>query len=236
MTPAGGGSAGARLFWWLVGSVALGWLVVYNLLRLGGSSPQEAAWPSLAIGGLAALVAYGALLLVVRALRRRGVQVGRRPVEVPAPGALTSPQRRAMRAAFPLLGALAAVALVIGVILLLDWLAEDPGDRALTTLVLAGWNILAGLWLGDETLRLRGDLADGAESAVLGCALTAILAGVGLARDVLETGQVLLIVLAGAAGAAVGIVVWRIGGARGLPLGAVAAVVVAVLALVLPLL
>jgi hypothetical protein len=235
VTTAPGPSTGTRLFWWLVGSVLVGWFVVYNLMRIGGASPEEAAWPALAIGGIAALVIYGILLLVARALRARGVQVGRRAVEVPGPADLTPPQRRATRLAFPLLGALAAVALVMGVLLLLDWLAEDPDTRALTTLVLAGWNILAGLWLGDEAVRLRGNLVDGAESAVLGCALTAVLGGVGVARDVFETGQFVLIVLAGLAGAAVGVVVWRIGGGRGIPLGAVAVVAVAVLAIVLPL-
>jgi hypothetical protein len=164
------------------------------------------------------------------------VQVGRRPVELPGPADLTPSQERATRFAFPLLGALAVVALAMGAVLLLDWLAEDPDDRALTKLVLAGWNILAGLWLGDEAVRLRGKLVDGAESAVLGCALTAVLGGVGVARDVFESGQFVLVVLAGLAGAAVGLVVWRISGGRGVPLGSVTVVVVAALAIVLPLL
>ena len=236
MTTAQGSSTGARLFWWLVGSVLAGWFVVYNLMRIGGAAPDEAAWPALAIGGIAALVLYGAFLLVARSLRARGVQVGRRPVELPGPADLTPSQERATRFAFPLLGALAVVALAMGAVLLLDWLAEDPDDRALTKLVLAGWNILAGLWLGDEAVRLRGKLVDGAESAVLGCALTAVLGGVGVARDVFESGQFVLVVLAGLAGAAVGLVVWRISGGRGIPLGSVTVVVVAALAIVLPLL
>jgi hypothetical protein len=155
-------------------------------------------------------------------------------VEIPAPADVTPAQHGAMRAASPLLGALAVVALVMGVILLLDWVGDSPDDRAATTLVLAGWNLLAGVWLGDEAVRLRRDLADGAESAVLGCALTAILAGLGLHRDMLEVGQVLLIILSGGAGVAAGAVAWRIAGSRGLPWASIGAAVVAILALVLP--
>lgn len=236
MTTAAGPSRGARLFWWLVGAVAIGWLVVYNLMRLAGRSPAEAAWPALGIGGALGILAYAGLIAVARHQERRGRHFGRRPVEVPAPSAVTPAQHQAMRTASPLLGALAAVALVMGVILLLDWLAEEPGDRAATTLVLAAWNLLAGVWLGDEAYRMRGDVAEGCEAAVLGCVLTAILAGLGLGREVLEAGQVLLIVLAGAAGAACGLVAWRIAGSRGVPAAAAAAVVVAALSLALPVL
>ena len=52
------------------------------------------------------------------------------------------------------------------------------------------------------------------ESIVLGCALTAVLAGVGLSRELAEGAQVVLIVLAGVAGTLCGLVVWRLQGGR----------------------
>ena len=107
--------------------------------------------------------------------------------------------------------------------------------RAKTTIILAAWNVLVGLWLGDEALRLRRNEPDGIESIVLGCTLTAVLAGVGLSRGLAEPGQIALIVLTAVAGGLVSLAVWRLQGARGLPLGAVGVVIVAALSLILPL-
>jgi hypothetical protein len=72
------------------------------------------------------------------------------------------------------------------------------------------------------------------ESIVLGCALTAVLAGVGLSRELAEGAQVVLIVLAGVAGTLCGLVVWRVQGSR-LPLAAIAAAIVAALSVILPI-
>jgi hypothetical protein len=235
VTAAGGaGMRGAHFFWWLVGAIAIGWLIVYNAMRLTGRSPDEAAWPALGIGGAIGIVIYAGLIMFARKRAAAGHPIGRRHVEVPAPADVTPSQHGAMRIASPLLGALAVLALVMGVILLAEWFSDEPGDRAATTLVLAAWNLLAGVWLGDEAIRMRGDVAEGAESAVLGCALTAILAGLGLNREMLELGQVALIVLSGAAGVAAGAVAWRIAGSRGLPWSAIGVAVVAILALLLP--
>ena len=235
MTAAGGaGSQGARLFWWLVGAIAIGWLIVYNGMRLAGRSPAESAWPALAVGGAIGILVYAGLLVTARKRAAAGRPIGRRHVDVPAPAAVTPAQHRALTVASPLLGILALLALVMGVILLLDWVSDDPENRAATTLVLAGWNLLAGVWLGDEAVRMRGDVAEGAESVALGCALTAILAGLGLNREMLEIGQVALIVLSGAAGVAAGGVAWRIAGSRGLPWISIGVAVVAVLSLLLP--
>ncbi len=134
--------------------------------------------------------------------------------------------------AWPALGALAVVALAVGAYLAVDWFSSDA--RPLTTLILAAWNILVGLWIGDEALRLRRDEAEGIESLPLGCGLTAILAAVGLSRDLVSGGQLVLIVLAGVAGVLAGLAIWRLQGARGLPVSAIGTGLVAVLALVLP--
>ena len=70
---------------------------------------------------------------------------------------------------------------------------------------------------------------------MLGCGLTAVLAGVGLSRDLTEGAQVVLILLSGVAGVLCGLVAWRLQGARGLPLAAIAVIAVAALSLILPL-
>jgi hypothetical protein len=227
-------SSGSRTLSWLIGSVLLGWVIVFNAMRLAGSNPADAAWPSLGIGAAVGLAAFGIGLLVVRRRVAAGHPVRRGPIDIPSPAELDAGQRRMLDVAWPLLGILAAAALVMGVYLGADWLGTDPDDRAATTIILAAWNVLVGLWLGDETLRLRRGEADGVESIVLGCALTAVLAGVGLSRELAETGQVALIVLAGVAGVACGLLAWRLQGGRGVPLAAIAAAIVAALSVILP--
>ncbi len=205
----------SRLLSWLTGSVVAGWLVVYNLLRISGSNPSDAALPALIVGAIAGALVFGAGLLVVRRLAAAGRVVAPGPVEIPSPSQMEPAQRDALSLAWAPLGALAVAALALGVFLAADWFGAEAGGRATTTLILAAWNVLVGLWLGDESLRLRRGEPDGIESIALGCGLTAILAGVGLSRDLARPGQVVLIVLAGVAGALVSLAVWRLRGARG---------------------
>lgn len=228
-------SSGSRALSWLVASVAIAWLVVYNAMRLAGSNPADAAWPSLGIGVVVGLLAFGAGLLVVRRLAASGRPIRRGPIDIPSPSELDDAQRRVVGLAWPVLGVLAAAALVLGAYLGADWLGTDAGDRGTTTIILAAWDVLVGLWIGDEALRMRRGEVDGVESVVLGCGLTAVLAGVGLSRDLTEGAQVVLILLSGVAGALCGLVAWRLQGARGLPLAAIAVIVVAALSLILPL-
>jgi peptidoglycan/LPS O-acetylase OafA/YrhL len=143
-------------------------------------------------------------------------------------------QRDAVRLTWGPLAALAAVAIDMGLWIGADWISTDPDQRGYGTALLAAWNLLAGLWLGDEAIRLRRGEAEGIESIVLGCTLTAVLAGVGISRDLAVPGQVALIILAGIAGALVGLAVWRFHGARGLPVGSIGVLAVAALSLVLP--
>lgn len=225
----------ARVLWWLIGCVIAGWLVVYNAMRIDGSSPADAALPSLAAGAVAGLVAFGIGLLVVRRLAASGRVLHSAPAGIPSPTEMNPAQRDAVRLAWPPLAALALVALAVGAYLGVEWLADDSGPRAKTTIILAAWNVLVGLWLGDEAVRLRRGEADGIESIVLGCTLTAVLAGVGLSRELAEAGQVALIVLTAVAGALIGLAVWRLQGSRGIPSGAIGIVIIAALSLILPL-
>ena len=225
----------SRLAGWLVGCAVGGWLIVYNLMRIDGSSPASAAAPALVIGIIAGVVVFAIGLLVGRWMARSGRVLRPEPVEIPSPSELDDEQRRTLTWAWPALGALAVVALLVGAYLAVDWLGTDPGDRGITTLILAAWNILVGLWIGDEAIRLRRDEAEGIESLPLGCGLTAILAAVGFSRDLVPTGQLTLIVLAGVAGGLAGYAIWRLQGSRGVPISAIGTVLVAVLSLVLPL-
>jgi len=229
------GPPASRVLSWLVACVLIGWLVVYNLLRIGGDSPEQAAMPSLGIGALLGLAVFGVGLLVLRRLHRSGRRLRVPPSEIPAPTAMDQAQRDAVHLAWPPLAALAVAAIAMGVWIGADWLSTDRADRGYGTALLAAWNLLVGLWMGDEAIRLRRGEAEGIESIVLGCSLTAVLAGVGISRDLAVPGQVGLIILAGIAGAVVGLAVWRFHGARGLPGSSIGVLVVAVLSLALPL-
>jgi hypothetical protein len=217
-----------------VACLLVGWLVVYNLLRINGDSPEQAALPSLGIGVACGLAVFGLGMLAVRRLHASGRRLRVPPAEIPPPSAMDHAQRDAVRLAWPPLGLLAVVAIALGVWIGADWLSADPGDRGYGTALLAAWNLLVGLWMGDEAIRLRRGEAEGIESIVLGCTLTAVLAGVGISRDLAVPGQVALIILAGVAGALVGLAVWRFHGARGVPAGSIGVLGVAALALVLP--
>jgi hypothetical protein len=229
------GSPASRSFSWLVACLVVGWLVVYNLMRIGGDSPEQAAMPSLAIGVAAGLVVFGAGALVVRRLHRSGRRLRVPAGEIPAPSAMDAAQRDAVRLAWPALAVLAVAAIAMGLWVGADWLGTASADRGYGTALLAAWNLLVGLWLGDEAIRMRRGEAEGIESIVLGCSLTAILAGVGISRDLAVPGQVALIILAGVAGALVGLAVWRFHGARGLPGSSIGVLLVAALSLALPL-
>ena len=225
----------SRMLSWLVGCVIVGWLLVYNAMRLDGSSPADAAWPSLAVGAIAGAAVFAVGFVVVRRLASAGRVVRPGPTAIPSPSEMDPAQRDAVRLAWPPLAALALVALGVGAYLGAEWFADDAATRAKTTIILAAWNLLVGLWLGDEALRLRHGEADGIESIILGCTLTAVLAGVGLSRHLAEPGQVALIVLTAIAGGLIGLAVWRLHGARGVPGASIGVVVVAALSLILPL-
>jgi hypothetical protein len=226
---------GSRALSWLIGSIAIGWLVVYNAMRLAGSNPADAAWPSLGIGAAVGLAAFGLGLWIVRRRAASGRPIRRGPAEIPGPSELDDGQRRLLDVVWPALAVLAAVAMVLGVYLAVDWLRTDSDDRATTTIILAAWDVLVGLWLIDEATRVRRGEADGIESIILGCALTAVLAGVGYSRELAETAQIVLIVVAGLTGVLCGAAAWRLQGGRGVPVAGIAVAIVAVLSIVLPI-
>jgi hypothetical protein len=219
----------------LIGAVFIGWIVVYNVMRLAGSSPADAAWPSLAIGAAAALVLVGLGTLAMGLPGMSRLADPRGTAEIPLPAGRSDAQRRAIGLAWPALGVLAVIAIVVGAYLIIDALRQGGGRPAATVLILTAWNVLAGLWLGDESIRSRRGEVDGLDSAVLGCLLTAVLAAVGISRNLAEPAQVILIAAAGVAGALTSYAVWRLRGSTGAPVGAALVAIVAGLCIALPL-
>lgn len=215
-----------------LGAAAIGWLVVYNLMRFAGGAAAEVWLIALIIGGVLGL---GGLLLLMLAAAR-SPQMARlldpRPAPLPRPNELNEPQRSAVRmAALPIAG-LAAASAAMAVVLGATYLSGQA-EWSVTTLVLGGWNLFVAVWLADEYAQLRRDDADGLDAIGVGCVITAALAAVGFARDVSAIGQVALIVLAGIAGFAAGYASWRLSGRNRLPYGGILVGLAAVVALAL---
>lgn len=218
---------------WLVACVVIGWLVVYNILRLTGDTPAQAAFPGLLVGGTAGLLVFIGGFVAVRRLVAAGRVVGRRPTVVS--GTFDDQQRDALRIAAVAMLFAAAVAAVTAVAELVDYLGID-GDRPIGTVVLIAWNVVFAIWVVDEGIRVRRSLVDGVETVYFGCLLTVVLAAVGMSRGLVEVLQVFLALAAGVAALTVGMAVWRLGGARGVPLAMIGAVAVTVGSLALPFL
>ncbi len=227
----------SRLFTRLITCVLVCWFLAYNGLRISGDSPRGAAWISLAIGAAAGVVIFAASVVVGRALAARGRVVYRGgPVEMPSPEAMDDGQRDALRLAAIALGILAAVALVVGLFVGADWIGSSGGLRNhLTKLILTVWDILIAIWLAIEVPRLLRYHAESLDSIPLACGLTAVLAGVAYSRNLVEPGQIVLIIVAGLAGAAAALATWRLSGAQGPPLAPLVPIAVAALSIILPI-
>ena len=233
MSAASGQATWGRLAGRTVAAVIIGWAVVYNILRIQGDEPDQAAWPSLLVGGVLGAAIYLGGVVILR--RVRGPETTRVAQAIPGPGQLNDDQREALRVAAFALAALAICTLLMGAIELGDWIGTDSADRGFTELILGGWNVLFAIWAGDVGLRAFKMDGEDLESIPLGAALTAILAGLGIARDIVVPGQIALAAVAGICGAIVGLAAWRISGGRGVPGAAIVAIVVAALSIVLPL-
>jgi hypothetical protein len=218
---------------WFAGCVLIGWVLAYNALRLTGDDPSQAALPGLVIGGVAGALVFAVGYALLRRLWASGRVVHARG-SLPEAEGFDETQRDALRLAGPVLLGTAAIALVTGLVMAVDWLSID-GTRPKGTLLLLAWNVVFAAWAADEALRVRRGLVDGLESVYFGCLLTAVLAATAISREVIPGAQVVLVVAAGLAGAATGMALWRLGGGRGLPLAPAAAVVVAAASLVVPL-
>ncbi len=222
-----------HLISWLVIGVVVGWFVVYTALRLAGDNPSQAAFPALVIGGLAGIVI--AALGVVWARRRAaaGRPIVHR-VRITDSSELSVRDHDLVRLVGPTLLGVAAIAAAVALLIAVHWLGLH-GARPKSALLMIIWDAVLAVWLLDEGLRVRALVLDGIEALYFGCLLTTVLSSIGIARDYVAGGQVVLIVAAGIAAAAIGVLTWRLSGARFVPVSAVVAVAVAGLSLIVPL-
>lgn len=225
-----------RLISWLISAVLVGWVVVYNVMRVAGGTPAGVAFTSFVIG-----VGGGIVVLIIGLIiRRRLINAGRiHPVdaeaEIPAPGAMDDDQRRVLGAIWPVVAAAAAVELVCGIWMLADWNGTPSMVRATAEVVMAGWFIFAAIWMGWEAKNLRNMDAGGIDSVALGALLTTVLAGVGITRHFATGMQVLTVIVVGLTAVAAYWLVWFLVRRRGVPSMAILAGLIALASLLLPL-
>lgn len=225
----------SRIISWLVTALVIGWLIVYNVLRFAGGAPSEVASQSFLGGIVLGVIGFGVALFVYRQLARSGRLKARGPALVPEPDQLADDQRSALKIAGPFVAVLAAAGVGMGVFLGAQWLQDTPDERATTMLILALWNLLIGAWLSDEYVHMRRLEGEGLDAVGLGALITAVLASVGLARDMAPLGQVALIVIASVAAVLVYFAVWRLTRRSPAPWLAIVSVVIGIAAIVLPL-
>ncbi|MCX6409390.1 MAG: hypothetical protein NT143_02965 [Actinobacteria bacterium] len=226
-----------RLISWLISAVLVGWVVVYNVMRVAGGTPAGVALTSFVIGAGGGIV----VLIIGLIIRRRLINAGRiHPVdaeaEIPAPGAMDADQRRVINATWPVVAAAAAVELVCGIWMLADWNGTPSMVRATAEVVMAGWFIFAAIWMGWEAKNLRNMDAGGIDSVALGALLTTVLAGVGITRHFATGMQVLTVIVVGLTAMAAYWLVWFLVRRRGVPSMAILAGLIALASLLLPLL
>lgn len=231
------GVAPGRLISWFITAVLVGWVVVYNVMRVAGSTPADAALPSFLVGAAIGIV----VLVILVVVRKRLIAAGRlHPVDadadVPDPSAVTPEQRRVLSATWPIIAAAAVVQLATGLWMLFDWQGTPALVRATAELIMAIWFIFAAGWMGWEARNLRDMDAGGIDSVALGALLTAVLAGVGISRQFVTGMQVITVIVVGTASVISYWVVWYLVRRRGVPSMAIIAGLISLAALLLPLL
>lgn len=239
----------------LIGWALAGWIIVYNVIRIvTGDDPGEVVWIALPIGALLGIAVYFlafrrlAAELNNRRAKRLGLFADAAPAAMSVRDSLTArkkaappsddidqSQEDALRLAVWSMAGFGLVALVMGIVLLADFLSAPADSRPITALVLGGWNVVATLWAADEIARIRVFDLDGLDFSVFLAAFTAVLAALGLARDFVPAGQIVLIAVSAVAGGLIGLAAWRLLPRRGVPILAPAAVVTSVVALLLAL-
>lgn len=224
----------SRMASWFVTSVLVGWVIAYNVFRIAGRSPRGAALVSLLVGIGIGIAIFAVVVLVWRHYVASGRFHPRSIEEIPPPDRLDSRQRTALELLWPAVAVLALASLAVGAILAFSWW-DTEGTRSFTRIVLAGWDLLVGVWLAMEAVELKRGRGEAVESIALASMLTAVLAGVAFSRGMFDPWQVALIVVAGVTGAVAHFAGWRLLGSRGVPVGIAMTLVVAALSIVLPI-
>lgn len=224
----------SRIAWWFVSCVIGGWLIVYNILRLGGDYPSEAATPALVGGFIGAVVFVAGWILVRRGAFRKGASL-HAAAERPTSGALGAWKVAAIACAVS-----AAVTLAVAAAMALDYFGLPSGERPKSTVLLVAWGLVFSVWVAEEAVRVLRtrdvELIDvaGFDAVWFACLLTCVLAGVAYSRDLMPGLQMAVVACAGIAGAAVAWAQWHHRGGRGLPVTVAVPIVVAVASLALP--
>jgi hypothetical protein len=208
-------------------------VVVYALLRIGGENPTDAAGPAL-IGALLGIAAAGGIVVWARRAEAAGHPMGRRRIREADPARMSARDREVIRFVWPTLVGVAAIATLIAVVLLFHWFGIH-GARPKSVLLMVLWDLVIAAWLFDEGQRVREFVFEGLDSLYFGCLLTMVLASIGISRSVVSGGQVILIVAAGVAAAAIGMLSWRIAGGHVAPIAAASGIAVAAACLIAPL-
>lgn len=223
----------AHLASWLIAGAVIGWLALYTLLRLFGDNPNEAAVPAL-IGAVLGVTAAVGVVYWARSVEAGGRLIGRRRIRKADPTRMSARDRELVRLVWPALFGVATIAAMIAIVLLIHWFGIH-GARPKSTLLMAIWDLVLAAWLFDEGQRVREFVFEGLDSLFFGCLLTMVLASVGISRSVVSGGQVILIVAAGVAAAAIGVLSWRLAAGRFVPVAAIIGIAVAALSLIAPL-
>lgn len=231
------GVAPGRLISWLVTAVLVGWVVVYNVMRVAGGTPAGVALPSFLIGAAIGVVVLVIGIYVRKALIEKGkIHPVDAEADVPAPGDLSADERRVIGATWAVVAIAAVVELATGLWMLFDWQGTPTVIRATAELIMAIWFIFAGAWMGWEAKNLRDMDAGGIDSVALGALLTTVLAGVGISRHFVTGMQVLAVIVVGVTSVIAYWVVWYLVRRRGVPTMAIIAGVITLASLLLPLL
>lgn len=225
---------GSHLIAWGVVGAIVGWFVAYEILRFWGQSPHDSALPAVWTGALlGVLVAIGAVFFA-RWAEAHGRAIGFRRMRRADITRMTPTDREIVRWVWPILLGVAGVIAVIAVILAIHWLTIH-GARPKSTLLMIIWDLVIAAWIFDEGRRVQDYVFEGIDALQFGLILTMILASIGISRDVIVWGQVIVIVAAAVAGATLGIVSWRVSGGRYVPIATSIAVIIAAICLAAPL-
>jgi len=228
--------APGRLLSWSLSAILIGWVVIYNAMRVAGGTPAGVALTSFIIGAIAGLAVMGIGIWV----RGRLIASGRiHPVdpemEIPGPAQMNPGQKQLLGIAWPAVAVAAGVQIVEAVLLFVDWRGTPAEIRATAQLIMAVWFIFAGMWMAWEANNLRDFDAGGLDSVALGALLSTVLAGVAVSRGFSIVMSFITVVAAGVATVVAYYGVHRLTRDRGTPWMTVTAGVIVLASLIIPI-
>lgn len=228
--------APGRLLSWSLSAILIGWVVIYNAMRVAGGTPAGVALTSFIIGAIAGLAVMGIGIWV----RGRLIASGRiHPVdpemEIPGPAQMNPGQKGILGIAWPAVAVAAGVQIVEAVLLFMDWRGTPAETRATAELIMAVWFVFAGIWMAWEANNLRDFDAGGLDSVALGALLSTVLAGVAVSRDFSIVISFITVIAAGVASVVAYYGVHRLTRGRGTPWMTITAGVIVLAALIIPI-